>query len=161
MNSDWKSYPKILMAAWPDGRVVWPRDKQKGGPPFLESFVNPAIMESALSKFRKDGVFEKDSFRHSWVGPDSTYHSIWLSHGGKHTRVESWHELYEVNPDVIVVNGGITILEGRKREDVIASDTKEFQAFRKLWSELRAMIDELTPKRGTPRADNLNLELPE
>ncbi len=161
MNSDWKPYPRILMAAWSDGRVVWSQDKQKGGPPFRESSVNPAIIESTLAKFGKAGGFEKDSFRHSWVGPDSTYHSIWLRHGDKHTRVESWHELYEDNPDVVVINGAITLLDGRKREDVIASDTKEFQTFRKLWSELRSAIEELTSKPGTPLAGNLNLELPE
>lgn len=160
MNADWKSYPRILMVAWPDGRVVWSADQQKGGPPFREASVNPSSIQATLTKFENAGVFQKDRFRHSWFGPDSTYHSIWLSYGGKHTRVETWHERFETNPNLVVVNGGVTSLDGRKRSDVIASDTKEFQKFRKLWSDLRNEVTALTPKKGTPFDGPLQLELP-
>jgi len=160
MNADWKSYPRILMVAWPDGRVVWSVDQKEGGPPFREASVNPSSIQATLTKFEKIGVFQKDSFRHSWFGPDSPYHSIWLCQGGKHTRVETWHELFETNPNLVVVSGGVTSLDGRKRADMIASDTKEFQEFRKLWSDLRSELMDLTPKNGTPLGGPLKLELP-
>ncbi len=160
MRADWKSYPRILMVAWPDGRVVWSLDQKRGGPPFREGSVNPATIEATLTKFEKAGVFNKDRFRHSWFGPDSTYHSVWLCHEDKHTRVETWHELFETNPNLVVVNGGVTSLDGRKRADVIASDTREFREFRKLWSDLRGELTALTPKRGTLLGDPLKLELP-
>lgn len=160
LNADWKSYPRILMVAWPDGRVVWSVDQKKGGPPFREASVNPSSIQATLTKFEKTGVFQNESFRHSWFGPDSTYHSIWLCHGGKHTRVETWHELFETNPNLVVVNGGVTSLDGRKRADVIASDTKEFQGFRTLWSDLRSQLMALTPKKGNPLDGPLKLELP-
>ena len=160
MNADWESYPSILMVAWPDGRVVWSVDPKKGGPPFRESSVNPSSIQAILTKFEKVGVFHKDSFHHSWLGSDSTYHSIWLCHGDKHTRVGTWHKLFETNPNLVVVNGGVTSLNGRNRADVIASDTKEFQEFRKLWSDLRSELAALLPKKGTPLGGPLKLELP-
>ena len=160
MIAEENPYPRILMAAWPDGRIVWSVDQTKGGPPFRESKVTPAALRAILAKFEKAGVFREDGFRHSWLGPDSTYHSIWLSDAGKHTRIETWHELFEANPNLIVIDGAVTTLDGRKREDVIASDTKEFQEFRKLWSDLRADLKGLTPKLGKPVAEPLKLDLP-
>ena len=122
--------------------------------------MNPATIEATLTKFEKARVFEEHSFRHSWFGPDSTYHSIWLRRGDKHTRVQSWHESFEANPNLVVINGGVTALNGRKREDVITSDTEEFQAFRKLWIKLRTSINDLTTKKGAPLTKPLELELP-
>lgn len=159
-NTNWKSYPRILMVAWPDGRIVWSVDQTKGGPPFREAKVKPTTIREILTGCDRIGVFQKDSFQHSWVGPGSTYHSIWLCHEGKHTRVESWHERFETNPNLVVVNGGVTSLDGRSRADVIAADTKEFQEFRKLWSDLRAELKALIPKKGTPLEGSPKLNLP-
>ena len=63
-------------------------------------------------------------------------------------------------PNLVVVNGSVTSLDGRERADVIASDTKEFQEFRKIWSDLRSELTALTPEKGTPLGDTLKLELP-
>jgi hypothetical protein len=158
--SDPNAYPRILMAVWPDGRIVWSEDQKKGGPPFRVATVKADSIEANLARFEKAAVFEQKSFRHSWFGPDSTYHSIWLRRGDRHTRIESWHELYEGNPNLVVVNGALTSLNGRKREDVIASDTKEFQAFRKLWTDLRTATGVLIPKEGKPLTEPLKLKLP-
>jgi hypothetical protein len=160
LRADWQSYPRIMMAVWPDGKIIWSQDQTKGGPPFRVSRIEPAKTQALLTKFEKQSVFQKDKFRHSWLGLDSTYHSIWLSSGAKHIRVETWHELWEANPDLVVIHGNVTTLEGRKRDDVIASDTKEFQAFRKLWTDLRTSTSSLIPKKGTPLSESLKLKLP-
>jgi hypothetical protein len=160
MRADWPSYPRIIMAVWPDGKIIWSENPTKGGPPFRVSRVEPAKTQALLEKFDKQSVFQKEKFRHSWFGPDSTYHSIWLNTGAKHIRVETWHELFEANPNLVVINGGVSSLEGRKREEVIASDTQEFQAFRKLWTDLRTSTTNLIPKEGNPFTDPLKLKLP-
>jgi hypothetical protein len=159
-RADGQSYPRIIMAVWPDGKIIWSEDPTKGGPPFRVSRTEPAKIRELLTRFEKQSVFNKDEFRHSWFGPDSSYHSIWLSTGAKHIRVETWHELFEANPKLVVINGGVTSLEGRKREDAIASDTKEFQAFRKLWTDLRTSTASLLPKEGAPFTEPLKLKLP-
>ncbi len=156
-----ESYPRVLMAVWTDGRIVWSEDQKKGGPPFRTGTIKAETVEAKLAAFEKAAVFDKNSFRHSWTGPDSSSHSIWLRRGDRNTRIDTWHELFEENPNLVAVNGGITALEGRKREDVIAKDTKEFQAFRKLWTNLRTETSSLIPKEGKPFAGPLKLTPPQ
>lgn len=151
--------PVIIMAVWPEGKLVWSQDQTRGGPPFRTARIDPATTQAVLNRFEKEAVFKKEGFRHSWFGPDSSYHSIWLNSGGKRTKIETWHELFEANPKLVAINGGIAALDGRNREDVIRSDTKEFQAFRVLWTDLRTSITALIPGEGTPYAESLKLSL--
>ena len=148
------------MAAWPDGKLVWSQDQTKGGPPFQFAQIDPATIQAMLNRFEKEAVFKKGGPRRSWFGPDSSYHSIWLKSGEQHTKIQTWHELFEVNPKLIAINGGITSLNGQNREEVIQADTKEFQAFRKLWTDLRTSISALIPKEGKPYDEPLQLNLP-
>lgn len=159
MRLDWQSYPRIIMAVWPDGKIIWSKDPTKGGPPFRVSRIEPAKIQALLKKFEKKSVLQIDEFRHSWVVPDSTYHSIWLSTGAEHLRVKTSHELFESNSNLVVANGYVSSLEGRKREEVITSDTQNFQAFRKLWTDLRTSISRLIPLKGNPLAEPLKLKL--
>ena len=152
--------PRIIMAAWLDGRLIWSHDQTKGGAPFLTAQIDPAKILAVLDRFEKEDVFKKDKVRRSWFGPDSSFHSVWLKSGVRHVQVRTWHELFEANPNLVAVNGGITALNGRKREDVIQSDTKEFQTFRKLWTDIRTSTSALIPKAGKPFADPLKLNLP-
>ena len=60
----------------------------------------------------------------------------------------------------MVVNGSVTSLDGRNRDEVIRADTKEFQEFRKVWSELRAAVAELIPAKGENYSGALPLKIP-
>lgn len=141
---------RIVIVAWPDGRIIWSKDPMKGGPPLMEGTVDPAKIRQVLEKLEGEGLFEKSGDALFHVGPDASYHEIHLHSGKKEATLVSWHELYEANPKVIATSYGLTSLNGRKREEMLREDTKEYQEFRKLWSEIRTLSAELIPKEGKP-----------
>jgi hypothetical protein len=154
------SNPLILVAAWMDGRIVWSEDQKEGGRPLLEGRIDPERIGTFLRKFEQRSVFEKEHFRRSWLGPDSRFHLIYLRSGEKQVRIETWHELAERNPNLVVENGSITPLRGRDRQEVIAADTEEFREFREVWEELRKAASDLIPEQGVRMNDPLEIEVP-
>ena len=154
------SGPHFLTALWIDGRTVWSRDQQSGGAPYLTARIEPFRVQELLKQFEERGVLKKPGPRRSWFGPDSSCHVIWLSSGDRHTRLETWHELFEHNPKLVVINGSVGSLNGRSREDVIRSDTKEFRDFRRLWADLRAAVTALIPAAGEPYSRAMTFKLP-
>ncbi len=154
------SGPHFISAVWPDGRIVWSRDQQAGGPPYLTASIEPARITKLLKQFEQRGVFNRRGARRLWFGPDSSFHAIWLQSGTRHTRLETWHELFERNPKLVVINGGVTSLDGRSREEAIRGDTKEFREFRHLWSDLRAAMTALIPPSGKGYSGALAFKLP-
>ena len=155
------SGPHFLTVAWRDGRIVWSRNQQSGGAPYLTARIEPARITELLKQFEARGVFTKPGLRRSWLGPDSSSHAICLSSGNRQTRLATWHELFERNPKLVVVNGGVTSLDGRNRDEVIRNDTKEFQEFRRVWSDLRAAITALIPADGEPYSGAMTFKLPQ
>jgi len=141
---------RVVMVVWPDGRIIWSKDSMKGGPPLLEGTVDPAKVRQVLEKLEGDGLFTKPANSLFHVGPDASSHLIHLHSGKKEAKLVSWHELYEVNPKVVATSHGLGTLGDRKREDVLRGDTKEYQEFRKLWSEIRKLSADLIPKEGKP-----------
>lgn len=144
------SGPRFLAVVWASGRIAWSRDQQKGGAPYLAGQVEPARVTAILDRYEKRGVFAKASLRRLWFGPDSSYHQVWLSSGARRARLQTWHELFEENPKTVVINGGVTALNGRDREEVIRNDTPEFREFRSVWRDLRADVAALIPGGGEP-----------
>ena len=150
----------FLTTVWSDGRIVWSRDQQKGGPPYLTGQIAPERVQELLKQFDQRGVFTKRELRRSWFGPDSSYHAISLTLGTQQTRLATWHERFERNPNLVVINGGVTSLDGRNRDEVIRSDTSEFKEFRGVWNELRAAITALIPADGKPYSGAMTFKLP-
>ncbi|MEA3207429.1 MAG: hypothetical protein QOE70_486 [Chthoniobacter sp.] len=152
--------PTLMVAIWPDGRIVWSRDQLNGGAPFLTARVELRQVAALIERAEGDRVFEAGSFRHSWFGPDSAFTTIWVRSGNRHTRLQSWHEGFEQRPTLVALSSGVTSLAGRTREEALRSDTKEYQHFRRLWGDLRASIAALVPKQGTPYIEATKLDLP-
>jgi hypothetical protein len=151
----------ILMAVWSDGLVIWAKDQVKGGPPFLTARVEATKVDEFLTHLAKKKVFEKDEDFLVHFGPDSDYHSLRIRSGKKQVELLSWHELFEANPNLIATSHGITSLDGEKREDVLKADAKEYQEFRKLWSEIRDFTTSLIPREGKPYPQALKLKFDE
>jgi hypothetical protein len=154
------SGPHFLTTVWSDGRIVWSRDQQKGGAPYLTAQIEPGRVQEILRQSERRGVFRKPGLRRSWVGPDSSFHAICLTSGNRQARLATWHEGFERNPNLVVINGGVASLNGRNRDDVIRGDTKEFREFRQVWSDLRAAIAALIPADGEPYTGAMSFKLP-
>jgi hypothetical protein len=150
----------LSVAIWPDGRIIWSRDRDRGGPPYLSGRIEPKQVQALLDRFDRESVFDARSFRHSWFGPDSSFTTIWLQSGKQHTRLQSWHEGFEERPNLVALSTGITSLEGRTREEALRADTKEYQRFRRIWADLRAAIAALVPKQGEAYTGSSELKLP-
>lgn len=152
--------PRLSVAIWPDGRIIWSRDQTRGGPPFSSARVEPQQIQALLDRFERERVFDARSFRHVWLGPDSSFTTIWLQSAVSHTRLQSWHEEIEIQPHLVALSSGGTPLNGRTREEALRKDTKEYQRFRQLWSDLRSSISALIPKHGDGFTGSTALNLP-
>lgn len=123
--------------------------------------VEAAKVDDFLTRLAVKKVFEKDEDFLVHFGPDSDYHSFRIRSGKKQVELLSWHELFEANPNLIATSQGITSLDGEEREDVLKADAKEYQEFRKLWSEIRDFTKSLIPREGKPYPQALKLNFDE
>lgn len=149
--------PRILAAVWPDGEIIWSKNATDGGPPFLVARVDAAKVREFLARLEKEQVFRKNEDFLVHLGPDASYHTLRLRSGKQQVELSSWHELFEENPKLIATSHGIEPLDGRKRDEVLRADTKEYQAFRQLWHDIRSFTKGLVPKEGKPYGKALKL----
>jgi len=73
-----------------------------------------------------------------------------IEDGRRRLRMESWHELFEQNTNLVATAGGITPLGGARREDVLQKQPETYRRFRDTWSEIRQAVEALIPKTGAP-----------
>ena len=92
------------------------------------------------------------------LGPDASFATIYLRLGeGRFGLMKSWHSRAP-NSETIATSRGLEARNGRDPAAVLAADTADYQAFRRLWKELE---DELLavahaatpPKAVTPKLD--------
>jgi hypothetical protein len=140
--------PKIILAAWPDGQIVWSNDRIMGGAPYRAGRVDPKKITALLAKFEKDGLFDEKNLG-SHYAPDSQYISVFVKSGKKQVKMESWHELLEASDDT-VVDPAARSLGGARRLDVLRKLPSDELFFRFLWSETRGKISDLIPNESRP-----------
>ncbi|HXV63050.1 MAG TPA: hypothetical protein VEK15_20285 [Vicinamibacteria bacterium] len=139
---------QLVVAAWGDGRIVWSDDPLEGGPPYRTAAFPSAQLETLLARLDEDGIFDIEELAHPQFGSDSPFTSILVKLGAKRLELRSWHELHEKGSQAIATSRGIVAREGRRRLDVLRSDTPEYLFFRLVWAELRARATSLIPKSG-------------
>jgi hypothetical protein len=44
--------PNMIVAFWPDGKVIWSEDPIEGGPPYSEGRVDPQALETLLEDYK-------------------------------------------------------------------------------------------------------------
>jgi len=147
--------PNVILAAWPDGRVVWSADRLEGGPPYREGKIEPEKIADLFKQFDADGLFSDESLNQPNFGPDSSYTSLLVKFGKKQVEMQSWHELYEALGKAVAKRSGLVGLEGRRRLDVLRHEPAEYVGYRFVWSETRGRMmdlipDESQPSRGQP-----------
>jgi len=68
--------PYIILAAWPDGHVVWSEDRLQGGPPYQSANVDPQKIGALLALFEAEGMFADTTLNQGHFGVDSTVHHV-------------------------------------------------------------------------------------
>ena len=140
--------PRMIMAAWPDGYVVWSEDLLKGGAPYLAGKVQPERVSAALSKVERDGAFGSKQLTGARFGPDSSFTTLFFKKGIKQLKMQSWHELAEADGRIVAQSYGLTPLANEGRLEALRKDTPEYLFYRLVWAELGALGVSLIPRDG-------------
>src|SRR5262249_28647215 len=84
--------PGLILAAWPDGRVIWSGDRLRGGAPYRAGQVEPKKVAALLARFENDGLFADEKLNQARFGPDSEFITVLVKAGKRQVKMESWHE---------------------------------------------------------------------
>ena len=149
--------PKLVVAVWPDGTIVWSKNWIAGGTPYLKGKIEPTSCSTLLKRLDHDGYFANESLSNAHFGPDSQFTSILIKNESKKLEMQSWHELFELSGKIVCTSGGSTGLKGNRLES-LANDTKEYVHYRLAWAELRLMINQLIPTTGQTTNGDIHMD---
>ncbi len=90
--------------------------------------------------------------RRSWLGPDFGFTLIEGFQDGHMHFMQSWHEQFESNTNLVVIDGWAEPLDGRSRDSAIKNWSAEYRNFRRLWSDVRLLAAEFV-KRAEQKGD--------
>ena len=155
-SEDWEPYPAVLLV-WRDGSVLWSEDRVGGGPPYFRGRTSTDQVAEAIKTIEQTGAFEGMPWPLHF-GFDSAFTTIAVCDGSRRLSMSSWHELFELNPKLVAASYGVTSLDGRNREDVIAAQPEDYRVFRETWKQIRDVTSSLIPAEGHP-AGNVRLEV--
>ncbi len=144
--------PALILAIWPDGHIVWSKDRLKGGAPYYAGQVDPENVSSLLSRLEQDGVFADKTLNDTHFGPDSHFTTLLVRTGKKQLRMQSWHEVFEVNGKTVVGSHGVSGLSGQRRLEALRKEPADYLYYRFVWSETRGKLIDLIPNEGKPVA---------
>lgn len=138
-----------IVAIWRNGRVVWSQDQIEGGPPYHVGQADPKLVARALEEIRQAIVKNNwPSVRHHF-GPDSLRTQIVVyDDQEKILEIVSWHELFEINENLVVTATGVEPLQGRERANVLAAQPATYRSFRQQWQYVKERMLQLIPETG-------------
>ena len=140
----------VIAALWSDGRIVWSQSRTNGGPPYQQGRFAPEKLTSLLDKLERKNVFKNAAQFRPNFGVDAGYMTIVIAEGRRRLRLDSWHEFFERNTNLVATAGGITTLQGARREDMLREQPEPYRRLRNTWSEIRQAVEALIPKTGEP-----------
>ncbi len=138
----------VIAALWSDGRIVWSESRIPGGPPYRQGRFAREKLDSLLDTLERKQVFRDAARFRGNFGPDAGYTTIAIDDGRRRLRLESWHESFEQNTNLVATAGGITTLRGAKREDVLRQQPEAYRRLRNTWADIRQAVEALTPRGG-------------
>jgi hypothetical protein len=85
--------PRLILALWPDGKIVWSRDYVAGGPPYFGGAVVPHTLRNFLSRLKSDGRLGDKRLVRPRVSFESEFSTILARVEGREFRLQSDHEI--------------------------------------------------------------------
>jgi hypothetical protein len=137
--------PAIILVVWPDGYAVWSSDRVKGGAPYRAGRVDSNKVADLLKQFEAVGLFADEKLNRGHFGPDSQYTTVHIKSGNRQVKMQSWHELFEMSDNLVADQHGVSVLEGRRRLEVLRKVPADYLFFRFVWSETRLKLSNLIP----------------
>ena len=138
---------RLIVAVWPDGRAVASGDPMLGGPPTREGRIDAA----RLARYRENvASAAANAWRTSCMVLDPACRLRILSTRGTVRPLRPVVEPFELDPRLVATDDGISALDGREREAVIAPRSPEHRALRAVWAECVAAIGELAREATFP-----------
>lgn len=138
------------IAVWGDGRIVW-----HDGRSLRQGQVDTSRIDELLQRLHSAGAWGDETVGYDNFGPDSAYDVVEVHLPDRTLTLRSWHALFEKNPNLVATSGGITSLNGRAREEVLAADTPEYRRFRRTWSDIEETVRGWVPTEGAAFAGSM------
>ena len=157
LASNGRSPQRLVFAAWPDGRVIWSEDQIQGGSPYRTATIHPAQLEKALVTINRDGFFGDPALAQPKFGPDAQTTVIYARTKRGELKMQSWHELYELDGKVVATDAGLTPLVGHSRPDILRGATLEYLYYRVAWADIRHLASALMPAESKPTKGHLDI----
>lgn len=138
-----------VFAAWPDGVIAWSDDVVNGGGPYQIARVDAAAVSRGVQEIAHGGEWLAERR----FGPDARWTHLLVDLGGQAVvDVGSWHELAELNPNLVVTAAGIEPLAGRSRTAVLAAQPSSYREFRERWARVKTRALSLIQEAQRPAA---------
>ena len=141
----------VSVVVWPDGRIIWAKDLNKGGPPYFSGTVQEGAIDRFVSRMRSFGYLRSNSADMN-CGLDATYRAVVVCVDDKFLSIKSWHELYD-GSDAVVTSHGVEPLRGRDRAQVLAEQPRRYRKLLEKWDRVKNGILSLVPESGAPLDD--------
>ncbi len=138
----------IIVAVWKNGQIIWSDDAVNGGAPYRIGKIEIKKVDAVLDGFEKEELFNNSNLSIHNYGPDSAFIVIAIMDRGRCLNMNSWHELFEDNPNLVATSEGITTLEGHERDEILAAEPDAYRYYRKVWMDVRSALADLIPGDG-------------
>ena len=127
------------------GRIEWPRPDGVRRLARIEA----ETVERVIRELRAGELSGGKWVGERYTGPDAEATRI-LVRDGDETIVDvaSWHEGFESDPRLAATATGIVPLDGKTREEVLATQPAAYQEFRRRWQRVMALLRSLIPQES-------------
>jgi hypothetical protein len=142
--------PRVVMVLWESGRLIWSADREKGGPPYFATLVPWITSRALVSQLAEQKIFDDPVRDDLYFGPDATYTTLAICDGRHRLNMSSWHEHFERSGKSVALARGVTALNGRDLDELIAQEPEEYQRFRDVWKTVRSSLMSILPEAGMP-----------
>jgi hypothetical protein len=148
MRLDRDQSVKVVIVVWGDGTIIWSSDLVRGGSPYRKARIDPEKISKVLSELSIRGAFEPSHLTESKMGPSSTFTTILIRNLGKELKMESWHELQEIDGKGIASDDGVGPLKGKKLWSSLENEPADYLHYRMCWLEIKLAAFSLLPTSG-------------
>ncbi|UCF34028.1 MAG: hypothetical protein JSV78_01720, partial [Phycisphaerales bacterium] len=144
--------PRLVLAVWEDGAVIWSDDRYNGGAPYFRAMLGRDEAEALRREIAEFGIVAKTLETKSFTVPSGAFMEIRMLVDGNQVRLTSCHELYE-SPDIVAIDSGLVLVEGREVHEIEAERSDDFKRFIELWTTIRQRLELVVPETGERLAD--------